>query len=151
MKSASSKTCSKKRGCDAHHLGVNETSVQKILAKSDKPMSAYDIIPKMAKQLGHTVAPVTVYRALEHLSEHGLVTRIESKNAYVLCRHPEEDHDCMFFICRQCGTATEAADDKISRLLRKEASDIGFGINKQILEILGLCKACARKASAKSA
>ncbi|MFY9287364.1 MAG: Fur family transcriptional regulator [Alphaproteobacteria bacterium] len=148
MKPKTTKTCSKKKGCHDHHLGANESTVQKILAKSDKPLSAYDIIPKMAKQLGHTVAPVTVYRALEHLAEHGLVTRIESKNAYILCQHPEENHDCMFFICRTCGTATEASDDKISRLLRKEADLLGFGINKQILEIVGLCKACARKSRA---
>jgi len=129
----------------SHGLGPNETSVQKILSKADKPLSAYDIIPIMAKQMGHTVAPVTVYRALQHLAEHGLVTRIESKNAYILCKHPFEDHDCLFFICRQCGTATEAPDSKISKLLRQEAGSLGFGINKQILEVVGLCKNCARK------
>ena len=127
------------------NFGSNETSVQKILVKADRPLSAYDIIPLMAKQLGHAVAPVTVYRALQHLSEHGLVTRIESKNAYVLCKHPHENHDCLFFICRQCGSAMEAPDSKISRLLRQESEEIGFAINKQILEVVGLCKDCARK------
>jgi Fur family zinc uptake transcriptional regulator len=125
------------------HLGANELCVRKILAKADKPISAYDIIPLMGKQSGHAVAPVTVYRALQHLTELGLVTRIESRNAYILCQHPHENHDCLFFICRQCGSATEAPDSKISRLLRKEAKTLRFGINKQILEIVGLCRACA--------
>jgi len=145
MKPKTEKTCSKKRDCDSHDLGPNETSVRKILSKAAKPLSAYDIIPIMAKQLGHTVAPVTVYRALQHLAEHGVVTRIESKNAYILCQHPHEDHDCLFFICRQCGNAMEAPDSKISRLLRQEAEALGFGIKKQILEVVGLCKSCARK------
>lgn len=139
------------KSCDRKHdhLGANETSVQKILGKADKPLSAYDIIPAMSKQLGHPVAPVTVYRALQHLAAHGLVTRIESKNAYVLCQHPHEEHDCLFFICRECGKAEEAPDSKVSRLLREEATKLGFGINKQILEIVGLCKSCASKAGTK--
>jgi len=124
-------------------LGSNEASVEKILAKAAGPLSAYDIIPLMAKQVGHPVAPPTVYRALQHLAEQGLVTRIESRNAYILCRHPREEHDCLFFICRQCGTAIEAPDDKISRLLRTEATELGFGINKQVMEVIGLCKSCA--------
>jgi Fur family zinc uptake transcriptional regulator len=129
-----------------HKSGPNEASVQKILAKGGRPMSAYDIIPLMAKQLGHPVAPVTVYRALAHLAEHGLVTRIESRNAYILCRHPHEEHDCLFFICRACGTALEAPDSQISRLVRAEAEGLGFGIKKQVMEVIGLCKDCARAA-----
>jgi len=132
----------RKNSRKTHVFGANELSVRKILAKAGKPLSAYDIVPLMSKQVGHAVAPVTVYRALQSLTEDGLVTRIESKNAYILCHHPHEEHDCLFFICRNCGTATEAPDGEISRLLRKEAGHLGFGINKQILEIIGLCKNC---------
>ena len=134
-------------GSDSHHhhdakLGLNETHVQKILAKAAKPLSAYAIIPLMGKQTGHKIAPVTVYRALKTLTEAGVVTRIESRNAYVLCQHPHENHDCLFFICRNCGSAIEAPDSKIRPLLREEAATLGFDINKQILEIVGLCKDC---------
>lgn len=129
-----------------YKLSANETRVEKILAKSRKPMSAYDIIPLMTKKLGHTVAPVTVYRALQNLTEQGLVTRIESQNAYVLCRHPNEEHDCLFFICRNCSTTTEAPDEGIRSLLQKEAASLGFGVDKQILEVVGLCKDCSEKA-----
>ena len=124
-------------------LGVNEVGIQKIMAKSEKPLSAYDLIPLLSKQMGHAVAPVTVYRALGHLAQHGLVTRIESLNSYVLCQHPHEEHNCLFFICRNCGTAIEAPDGGISRTLRKEAADLGFGIKKQILEVVGVCKNCS--------
>lgn len=128
-------------------MGVNENHVRDILAKSDRPMTAYDIIPILSKQLDHAIAPTTVYRALNHLAAHGLVTRIESRNAYVLCQHPQKRHDCLFFICRNCGAATEAPDNKISRLLHKEAEALDFDISRQILEIVGLCKKCAQKAS----
>jgi Fur family zinc uptake transcriptional regulator len=127
----------------AHKLSTNEASVEKILARAKKPMSAYDIIPIMTKKLGHTVAPVTVYRALQSLTEQGLVTRIESKNAYILCRHPDEEHACLFFICRNCGTAMEGHDEGIRGMLAKEAKTLGFGIDKPILEVVGLCLNCA--------
>ena len=131
--------------CDCHKFGVNEMDIQKVLAKANKPLSAYDLMPLLAKQKGHEVAPMTVYRALNHLGQHGIVTRIESQNAYILCQHPQEDHDCLFFICRNCGTATEAPDGTISKLLRKEAAALGFGIKKQILEVIGLCKKCVKE------
>jgi len=121
----------------------NEAMVQKILSAAKQPMSAYDILPEMAKKLKKPVAPPTVYRALQHLEQDGIVSRIESKNAYVLCRHPHEEHDCLFFICRKCGKATEAPEREISRLVRKEAKDLGFAASKQILEILGVCESCS--------
>ena len=124
-------------------LAANEALVQKILAAAKQPLSAYDILPEMAKKLKKPVAPPTVYRALHHLEQMGLVSRIESKNAYVLCRHPHEEHDCLFFICRKCGKATEAPEREISRLVRKEARDLGFAASKQILEILGVCGGCS--------
>ena len=139
------KTSASERHSDDCAMGINEKHVQEILAKTDKPMTAYDIIPVLSKKLKTTVAPTTVYRALNHLAAHGLVTRIESQNAYVLCQHPKENHDCLFFICRTCGSATEAPDNKISQMLRREAADIHFDISKQILEIVGICEDCARK------
>jgi len=126
-------------------MGVNEGHVREVLESADKPLSAYDIIPVLSKKLGHSVAPPTVYRALKHLAAHGIVTRIESRNAYVLCQHPGETHDCLFFICRNCGAATEAPDNKISRMLHKESKALGFDVSRQILEIVGLCKECAKE------
>ena len=138
------KTATECRHGETCAMGVNEAHVREVLTQADKPLSAYDIIPILSKKLDHAVAPATVYRALKHLAEHGVVTRIESLNAYVLCQHPHEAHDCLFFICRSCGAATEAPDNKISRLLRKEAETLGFDVSRQILEIVGLCKECAK-------
>lgn len=127
----------------AHGLGVNEEKIQKILAKAEKPMSAYDVINALSKLQKRNVAPMTVYRALQHLCAHGIVSRIESSNTYLLCRHPQEDHHCLFFICRNCGAAIEAPDQTIRNTLRMEAQRFGFDINRQVLEVIGLCKDCA--------
>ena len=144
MKKKTAKTDKNHRHDENCALGVNESHVREILAASDKPVTAYDIIPILSKKLEHAIAPTTVYRALNHLTAHNIVTRIESQNAYILCQHPHEAHDCLFFICRNCGAATEAPDNKVSRLLRKEAETLGFDVSRQILEIVGLCKTCAK-------
>jgi Fur family zinc uptake transcriptional regulator len=136
-----SKSVAKAAGPKA--AGANEDLVRAILARAKQPLSAYDILPEMAKKLRKPVAPPTVYRALQHLEKEGIVSRIESKNAYILCRHPHEKHDCLFFICRKCGKAVEAPDPGISGRLRKEAEDLGFVASKQILEVLGVCGECS--------
>ncbi len=122
----------------------NEEAVLAILGKSKQPLSAYDILSRLAKKRGAPVAPPTIYRALQHLEKEGVVSRIESKNAYILCTHPHEQHNCLFFICRKCGKATEASDRAITPLLRDEAEELGFAVSKQILEILGECESCSR-------
>jgi Fur family zinc uptake transcriptional regulator len=144
-KTKTAKTEAHCRHGDECPMGLNESHVREILSASDKPMTAYDIIPVLSKKLEHAIAPTTVYRALKHLSEHGIVTRIESRNAYVLCQHPHESHDCLFFICRSCGAAIETPDSKVSRQLRKEAESLGFDVSRQILEIVGLCKDCVKR------
>jgi Fur family zinc uptake transcriptional regulator len=145
MKEKSEKQETTCRHGDACEMGVNEKNVREILEALDKPLTAYDLIAVLSKKTKRAIAPTTVYRALKHLAAHGIVTRIESRNAYVLCRHPHEDHDCLFFICRDCGAAVEAPDNKISRTLRKEAEALGFDVSRQILEIVGLCKECAER------
>lgn len=38
-----------------------------------KPISAYDLLPRMERRLGKRVAPLTVYRSLVFLVDLGLV------------------------------------------------------------------------------
>jgi Fur family zinc uptake transcriptional regulator len=52
------------------------------VAQSHSAVGAYDIIERMAEH-GPRPAPITVYRALDFLLAHGLVHKIESRNAFV--------------------------------------------------------------------
>jgi len=55
-------------------LGLNP------LVRLSKPVGAYEIMDHLAKLKGRTIAPPTVYRALDFLIENGLIHRIERMN-----------------------------------------------------------------------
>ena len=88
-------------------------------------------------------APPTVYRALDFLQEEGLVHKIESLNAYVGCGAPDHNHASQFLICRVCSAAAEMNDTDIRNLIADKAADIGFKIDKEIIEVKGICSQCS--------
>lgn len=125
-------------------LSPHSQRVLKLLAKSDRPMTAYEILDKLRK-VG-IKAPPTVYRALEPLIEQGLVHRIQSLNAFVSCHNEEEDHGTQFAVCRGCGSVMEIHDHRICGFIKEIGKRLKFHIEKEMLELLGLCKRCDRKA-----
>ena len=77
--------------------------------RSHAPVGAYDILDTL-RTGSRRAAPPTVYRALAFLIEHGLVHRLESRNAYVGCAMPAVPHSGQFLICHDCGSVGELAD-----------------------------------------
>ena len=90
--------------CEGRGVQMTEMRrrVLELLWASGRPTGAYELIEAVKRRDSRPVAPPTVYRALNFLMAQGLVSRIESLNAYVPCAHPERDHDCLFFICSGC-------------------------------------------------
>src|ERR1700726_4798564 len=77
--------------------------VLEALTASHKPLGAYEIIDLIARKKPRP-APITVYRALDFLMKHGLVHRIESRNAYLACAHNHDTGTLVaFLICDTCG------------------------------------------------
>jgi len=129
-------------------LSPHSKKVLMLLAKSSRPLTAYDILDKLRKS--GIKAPPTVYRALETLIEHGLVHRIESLGAFVACHHHEEDHAAaaQFAVCRSCGEAAEILDRRLTTLIRDIGRHMKFRVEREMLEVLGLCRNCDKKAQA---
>ena len=114
-----------------------------LLWRHGAPMGAYELIDVLKSETGRPVGPPTIYRALEFLRTQGLVTRIESRNAYVPCAHPERPHLCLLFLCARCGASTELENPEIERALAAEAAGLGFRSTRCVVEVEGLCAACA--------
>lgn len=115
--------------------------VLELVWQSHRPMGAYDILAALG-QKRETVAPPTVYRALEFLRAQGLVHRIESLNAFIGCDQPGEPHSGQFLICRACGRAAEMADGRIDAAMRCGLAEAGFTLERPTVEALGLCPDC---------
>lgn len=57
-------------------------------ASEQKPLGVYGIAGHLGTRLQRRGEPKIAYRGLDSLVTTGLVTRLESRNAYVLCAHP---------------------------------------------------------------
>ncbi|WP_298470946.1 transcriptional repressor [uncultured Erythrobacter sp.] len=113
------------------------------LAKHERPASAYDIADNLSQARGKRVAPNSIYRILDLFVSNNLAMRVESSNAYLANTHPGCAHDCIFLVCDECGEATHVDDEEVSRTVRKIASSKQFKPERPVLEIRGLCQACA--------
>ncbi len=116
--------------------------VLELVWASHKPLGAYDILGVLSDEDGRRAAPPTVYRALDFLLENGLVHRIASLNAFVGCSHPEHAHQGQFLICRSCNAAIELEQATISDAIISSAAGVGFAVESQTVEVVGLCAGC---------
>ena len=128
--------------------GVRMTRLRRrileLLWASGRPKGAYELIEAVKPKDSRPVGPPTVYRALDFLMEQGLVSKIESLNAYVPCLHPERDHDCLFFICNSCRSSVEIEDQRIGGLLAEDAASFGFVMKRRTIEVEGTCATVRR-------
>ena len=106
------------------------------------PLGAYDIMDLMRTD-NKDVKPNTVYRSLDFLLEAGLIHRLDSMNAYMGCADPIIRHSGQFLICRRCESAAEIHDSSVEHSLGRDAEDIGFSVEQQTIEVLGLCPKCS--------
>lgn len=106
------------------------------------PISAYELLERMQQSTGKRLAPPTVYRALEFLLAEGFVHRIESRNAFVVCDHPGDQHESIYFVCRECGASQEEHHAEVRDALDKRALSLGFTPKRHVVEVYGLCAAC---------
>ncbi|GAA6146756.1 MAG: Fur family transcriptional regulator [Thalassolituus sp.] len=129
--------------------GVRLTPIRKrvleLVWQSHKPAGAYDLLGQLSEE-GFNSAPPTVYRALDFLLDLGVVHRISSLNAFVGCDHPGHEHDTGFFICTECGDATELPAAGIERLHNDLRKTLGLNIATSNHELTGLCANCQASA-----
>lgn len=117
--------------------------VLEILLEAHRALGAYDILDRLGAE-GKPAQPPVAYRALDFLVAHGFVHRIERLNAFVACTRPDAPHDAAFMICRACGTIAEAPRRAESGALGAAARDMGFAIERTVIEAEGLCPACQK-------
>ncbi|MGQ9424851.1 transcriptional repressor [Gilvimarinus sp. F26214L] len=123
-------------------LTPQREQVLRLVWQSHKPLGAYPIMDMLADATTRPVAPPTVYRALDFLTEQTLIHKIHSLNAFVGCPNPGRRHQGHFLICRSCRVALECGGVELNNALARTASTAGFTAEQQSVEILGLCPAC---------
>jgi len=130
--------------CEARgaRLTSMRRSVLETLLAIERPITAYELRPLLESSLQRRVMPVTIYRALDFLVRQHFATRIESRNAYVACAHPERAHECVFFVCDRCDTSSEVENPALETLISRDAEVLGFKVERQVVELQGVCASC---------
>ena len=122
----------------------NQRIVLHTLRRRGRPMTAYQILDSKSVQARGLKAPPTIYRALDALIGRGLVHRIESLNAFVVCDHAGHGDPPAFVICNDCNRSQEVATRSIMPSLSKMVGKHGFQIENIQIEISGRCSDCAK-------
>lgn len=121
--------------------------VLELLLQEHRALGAYAILD-LLRDAGFGSQPPVAYRALDFLSEHGFVHKIERLNAFVACSHPGENHSPAFMICRLCDAVAETQSAPAKGALGEAARAAGFLIERTVVEAEGVCPTCVVKADA---
>ena len=126
--------------------GIQLTALRRqvlgLMADSAAPMTAYALIDELGRVQGRAVAPPTIYRTLDFLVENGFVVKVESRNAFAVCDSPGHHHHGILLICTRCGATEEVDDHHVDETLSRTAAASGFVVQKQMVELEGLCARC---------
>jgi Fur family zinc uptake transcriptional regulator len=138
------------RYCESAGLRLTDQRrrVLALLAESATPLGAYDLLDRAAKDAAKRIAPIAIYRALDFLLEAGLIHRLESRNAFIVCPHRHgHSETVVFMICETCGRVDEAFSPDITKDLLKLSGQRGFSLSAKVIELAGLCRLCAPASS----
>ena len=120
---------------------VRQADILDVLASSEGPMTAYQILGRLQKD-EPDIAPPTVYRALSALTDQGRAHKLESLKAFVPCRCDHEKSQPVLAICDTCGQVEEHDGGGIISELSAIVAPSRFRPRRHIVEIHGVCKNC---------
>ena len=116
-------------------------NVLQIIASSNKPIKAYEVLKKLAKITSHPKPP-TIYRAIDFWHSHNFIHRVESQNAYFPCVENHLHKGSQFMICDECGKVIEAHFCDLPENIKQSTKQKAFIPKAWNLEIKGLCGNC---------
>ena len=112
-----------------------------ILKSEHAPLS----VPVLMKKLGNNLDEVNVYRALEALSDKGLLARSDLRQGGARYEYAHSHHHHL--ICKDCGLTEDVEECADKRMEQKALgnSRAFAAIQTHALEFFGLCDTCAKQ------
>lgn len=123
-------------------LTNNQAVVLAALKRAETPMTAYEILGLEEIRAAGLKAPLTIYRALDKLISAGLVHRIESINAFLVCERRPHPGPAGFAICDKCRKTVELTLTDCEAHLTENARRAGFRVDGMNVEMHGRCADC---------
>lgn len=124
-----------------HRLTEPRLKVLRIISQSKKPIKAYEILKVLSKVIKKPKPP-TAYRAIEFWLKYNFIHRIESLNAYLICKADHLHKGSQFLICNDCGKVIESHLCELPESLKISSRKNTFTPKSWNLEINGTCNQC---------
>jgi Fur family ferric uptake transcriptional regulator len=102
-----------------------------------------DEILRRARRRHPALGRATVYRALDLLTELGVVRPLRSRGGKTCFMRIGRGHDHL--VCSRCDSVAEVAVSDVERIGRRLAKRAGFVIQSHLLEFYGVCPDCRAK------
>jgi Fur family ferric uptake transcriptional regulator len=121
--------------------GPRETVVRALVAQAgviNPEALSYDLHPA-------GVGRATVYRTLDLLERHGMLTRVhvEGCHGYTLCDEGHHHH----LLCTTCNRVVPVDATDVEAEIRQLAERLKFRVDTHTLEFSGVCEACQHGAA----
>ncbi len=126
-----------------HKATPGRLSLLQVLHAADTPLN----IPEILKRLKGGINQATVYRALESLSDVGMVRRVDMQHAHAHYELAVGNKHHHHLICKYCGKIEDVEHcdvNAIEATVLKKSTSFAT-IQSHSLEFFGLCKKCALK------
>ena len=118
--------------------------VMQLLADSVQPMTPLQIYQELS-QSGRDLGMVSVYRALELLTELGLVCLVynpDGSAGYVVGASGHHHH----ILCQNCHQVIAfAGSEDLSSLIQRVEAETKFRVSDHLLQLYGICPDCQKK------
>jgi Fur family transcriptional regulator, ferric uptake regulator len=133
-------------GHAGHRVTAPRRAVAELIADHDGHFTVSELeAAARDRRLG--ISRATLFRALELLTELGVVERLDlpsGEHAYVPCAPAHHHH----VICSRCGRSAEVEDCGVGEAVQEIARRSGYRIETHRLELFGLCRHCQAKTQA---
>lgn len=121
------------------------------LLRSNKAMSAYELVDFSKDELGEAISAMSMYRILDFLQEEQFVHKLNLAKKFIACTHIDcgHSHDApQFLICAECQRVEEInLGNKMALELKHNAEKVGFQLASTQLEVNCLCGDCSNEAA----
>ena len=129
------------------------------LVRSNKALSAYELIDICEQEFGEQLPAMSMYRILDFLRKEHLVHRLDLTNKYIACAHITCEHEhedtqtaSQFLICEKCQSVKEVMVDATTMAgFNRSIEQAGYRLAAPKLEINCICKTCAASADESAA
>lgn len=115
-------------------ISSQTATVLGVLSESNCHLTAEEILDRL-----DGISTATVYRALDHLTERGLVRRLSLGKKKAVYEYVRQAH--MHLVCRRCGQIYDIAAD-LSGIVAEAARCCGHQVNWSEVTAYGLCRNC---------